>query len=248
MAGQARPESTHRFHILKQAGNGRKKNKIQQKIEEVGDAGNFVVTSTLEVSTTVARKEKTALLGYSIGQLGEGNGSYTRRFGSWNDRPRNEGEARKLLNSLRDGVRRYARETVIKVPVDVKHDIKPEMLEKLKKTIHLTAEELAQGSAHELLLEISQYLVDPTAILDLIGGQHRDRAVTLYLREVEGERNKLARDLIDLEEQLATVAAPSAQADELQRNIKATKELIQEKTTELNHGGNWLFALYDKCE
>jgi hypothetical protein len=169
----------------------------------------------------------------------------TFQFGQWNDRDLNEGEARKLAEEMRDDVTRFHRMTYIMVPVD-RTDFTSEGLEKLNVTRKLGWASLVRGSKHPDLPKVEDVLRKSFRRLTPTGGQHRQAALALHLDYCRKERPRLITKLSGHKEVMKNAKENPQTRRDAEDEAKATEVKLAKVELDLEYGGAWLFALYDK--
>lgn len=203
-------------------------------------AGNEPVDSKNKSFST---RKSEAFLGYTVGNLlpEPGPNKMNIGFGRWNDRNQNETKARGIADSMKNGVRRFDLATVIEVPIS-RSDLTSNGLKLLAKSRKAKIADIERGN----LPYVEAVLQAMKRRIDLLSGQHRQRAVKIHCEFAQEQVTQKSQKLVDNDAAMKELEAGSPEYIELEKENKRLEEEIAVLKNDLELGGKWLFALYDR--
>lgn len=188
-------------------------------------------------------RKSEAFLGYTVGNLlpEPGPNRMNIGFGRWNDRTLNEAKARGIADSMKNGVRRFDLATVIEVPIS-RSDLTSNGLKLLAKSRKAKIADIERGNLpyFEAVLQAMKRRID------LLSGQHRRRAVEVHCEFAQEQVTQKSQKLVDNDAIMQELEAESPEYIELEKENKRLEEEIAVLKNDLELGGKWLFALYDR--
>lgn len=208
--------------------------------------------------------EAEALIGHCIADIVKGKP--TMEWGSMNPRALSKTAMRDLASNFRlNGIRRVDPETVIRIPVIIGKEIKPEAVSTLaewKDPLKLVTAGIRQPS----LPQLETFVAKGTTQLKPFGGQHRAAALDFTLQEAHARQRASARTIGRLRKDRArlteTLETQESETDSLKsedmparQQLKNTEQQLEEH--EAHHRadielvideGKWMVALYNYGE
>jgi hypothetical protein len=167
---------------------------VKAKVDEVSSS-NARPSKDLRNATAFAKKENAARIGWAVTDLVD-NEKLVIAFGRWNDRAVNTSQANKLADGFRDGLKRFWAAHEIKVPVSL-NDFTEGGRVRLVQTRKLSTSDLMDYAPQGKLPRLESLLKETTQRIHPAGGQHRQRALKIYLKKCQKELDELAQQLVD---------------------------------------------------
>jgi hypothetical protein len=215
----------------------------EQKTAEI-TAARKTNSEDIEKALALREKEARALIGYTWCNIVEDD-TVTFDFGRWNDRWLDSTQARGIADEMRNGVKRFDIGSMLKVPVTLT-DLKVDKLEEVRATTKISAIQLSrEGKNIRGLQYLGDVLKQDVRRLHPVGGQHRQKAMKLFLEYVEKQLVEAGLKLAEYEPELSEYSGRALSA--ITMELELLTQRVASLKAEKNEGGSWLVALYDQC-
>jgi hypothetical protein len=210
------------------------------------------VTAEGSDSIRLSKKQQDAFLGWALVNLlgpppdKTGTPSLQIQFGTWNDRTVNQGQARKLMEGMRDHLKRYDSESHLQVPIEPK-DLTKSGAAKLKETKGWDVNKAIDHARSGKLPQLVEVLDPKVGIVYPVGGQHRQRALAMFLEHCLKEQREAGAALVKLEQLYKSLGKTrTREHQEAEREKSRLEERISYLKGETERGGQWLVAVYNE--